>query len=117
MKPNQKSCSICGKMFTPVRTTQICCSKECGKVNSRICSARQYKRPAEQKNICKICGKPVHHITYGVMKHLPRMHDECILDDAVKAFRAGKQITSAQFQRLYSRGYDMSEVRFIAANE
>lgn len=108
-----KTCEICGKQFNPIKCTQKCCSKPCTDVNRLRLIASWRKKPAEEKNLCKICGKPVEHVVYGDYKFLPQMHDDCVIDDALNSLKNNEILNHIQLQRLYARGYDVAEARSL----
>lgn len=133
-KNTTRACVICGKSFVPYpakRDTQKTCSSACRKkYNSKRASAKYYanleanreknrtNRRAQRQgsSICKICGKPIiHSFDLGDIK--VRMHRECIIDDCLQTLKAGKTLTHTQWQRLYARGYTVTEFKTEFANE
>ena len=119
-------CVICGKEFEPVynmKSRQKTCSRECRAImireNSRIYKKQYYVREKHlaymrnhnKKAICRLCGKPIFRdYTVGIIART-QMHDECVFEDCAKTLKAGERLTTAQYQRLASRGYGVREFR------
>lgn len=121
-------CVICGKEFEPYHTygeRQKCCSQECRKKYIKLHQNDYYKNlSAEQRKAyalkqkkknngkvkCRICGLPVYRELYFGAP-VPQMHEECVVKDAMKTLIAGEHITRAQYSRLQSRGYTITELR------
>ena len=99
-----KKCIICGTEFVPRQKNYICCSKECSIERNRRHSKftyetyykgnKEYIREMYNRNKflhpviipCKICGKNVPGVWAGNRIGRKRYHDQCILDEARKAY-------------------------------
>lgn len=122
-----KKCVICDAEFTPAMPNnakrQICCSPECSKEhNRRLAKERQatdkyrkhakelYKKRSENHTLCRLCGKPTISGPTGWKSHY---HDECILDDCAKTIKSGRKLTKTQYNRMYTRGYTLDDLKEV----
>ena len=65
--------------------------------------------------MCRICGKPVYRDINK--RSTATMHDECVFSQCADVMSSGEQLTKAQIQRLYSRGYTIKEFKEDYMNE
>lgn len=119
----KKKCLICGNEFNARDRRQKLCSDECRKISftryKREYNSRpevrkrniEYMRNHNPRPLCKICGKPIIRDYSTGIKTVTQMHDECVYADVVKTLKEGKQLNTAQYQRLASRGYGLREFR------
>lgn len=123
----ERVCKICGALFVPHKNLinrQLCCSSECSiknryEINKRWNSNpetierrhRIYRERTKHKTLCKICGKPT---VAEDTTHKPQYHTECVVNEAVEIIKAGQKLTETQYNRLYSRGYTMRDIKRIA---
>lgn len=102
--PESKKCIICGNEFIPRQKNYICCSKECSRERKRRYSKltyetyykgnKEYVREMYNRRKlihsviipCKICGKNVPDVWTGNRIGRKRYHDQCVLDEARKAY-------------------------------
>jgi hypothetical protein len=110
----EKLCKICGKTFEAVNSNYSMCSPECRKENKKRYDReyiKPHKRAYEPKMLnCKICGKPVN-------QSRKRYHEECVLQDAVNAYKNGDRYPSPRIVRAINQGYSTPEIREIAEAE
>lgn len=118
----QRTCKICGALFTP-HNRQLCCSPECSvknryEINKRWNSKpetierrhRKYKERTKDKTVCKICGKPTENV---YTSHRPHYHDECLVNEAIEIIKSGNKLTQTQYNRLFLRGYTLKYIAEI----
>ena len=120
-----KKCIVCNAEFTPAARNnekrQICCSPECSKEREKqLTKERQntdkykkrakelYKKRSKNHTVCRLCGKPTVTGSTGWKSHY---HDECILDDCSRTIESGRKLTKAQYNRMYTRGYTIDDLR------
>lgn len=102
--PEPKKCVICGTEFVPKQKNYICCSSECSKERNRRYSKQKYqtyykdnKNHNRQRYLkmkmkypviipCRVCGRNVPGIWTGSRIGRKRYHDQCVLDEARKAY-------------------------------
>lgn len=121
-----KKCVICGKEYEPYagqETRQKTCSPECRQKYKSMYSneykKREYVKRAsrirmrkaiEGRTKCRICGKPIFR-DWELGRSTKTMHDECVFADIQETIQSGSELSNAQIQRLYARGYTLKEFR------
>lgn len=129
-----KQCMMYGKEFTTYRIQRNVCSDECKK-------GRAHKYYLERKNDfftynskyhkamysyktrskCLICGEPVVNDFGVTTRRKTRMHEICIVKDALSTLRSGQEISDTQLQRLRTRGlgrkYMKNLLRYLSGNK
>ena len=121
-KQYERICPVCGKKFTADYHTFRMCSPECKKLRLKqwgkeYRSTDEYKKKRRElarayrdAKPCMICGKPVYH-TYENGNWHTRMHEKCIYIDIINTINTSGKISRKQYQRLISRGYNLSEFK------
>lgn len=117
-------CKICGAEFDAAQRNHTICSDACRKINQKqyaqeyACANYEQKRRRERKHYyknhnvkCRLCGKPTPAERSGYRK---RYHEECIVKDAIDAILNGQKLHANQLNRLYARGYTVTEIREMA---
>lgn len=123
-----KKCIICGKEFEPyytMKNRQITCgSKECMRMRNKKQNKIYYsieennnrrklhQRMQKSNAICRICGRKIERgndIQHRASNST--MHDGCVVADAIRTLQKGEKLNSTQIQRLYQRGYTITELR------
>ena len=102
--PEPKKCVVCGTEFTPKQKNYICCSSECSKERNRRYNKQKYqtyykdnKNHNRQRYLkmkmkhpviipCRVCGRNVPGTWTGSRIGRKRYHDQCVLDEAKKAY-------------------------------
>lgn len=109
-------CLECGKIFDRgFRTRQKFCCKKCRleynkhdeeyKERARI---KRHARWRKRKTLyCLLCGQPIDRAENGTGSS--RMHDQCIIDDALSTLRAGNTLSSTQVSRIHAYGHTVTE--------
>ena len=111
----EKTCIICGKLFTPAlrhETVQRTCSPECRRLYSNEQSRAYQQKPDikamrrkqyydTHKTYCQLCGKVVEH-DMNARSNAPtaRMHDECVYADCRRTLMCGNKLNHVQQLRI-----------------
>lgn len=118
----EKTCPICGKMFSTTRSQKVYCSYECYRINVRNTSKYYYmankdhiKRKIREYRptaLCKLCGQLINQpLIHTTRRSSKQFHDECVIIDAKNTIKSGRYLTNVQYQRLLSRGYTVTELK------
>lgn len=125
MKITERMCVICGESYIPYNNgRQKTCSLKCGKALKKQYANRYQKEhrisslkysEMHSNRICKLCGKRIEPVRLEGMR-IPsnHMHEECVISDCVKTLESGERLSGAQYQRAYSRGYSLDELKELA---
>lgn len=115
--PVMRNCIVCGKEFETVRANHKTCSPACKLLRGNQMKHQRYislSKHYTSKSMCRLCGEPVQNeLTACGTRSRRRMHEKCVLKDVNETLAAGKQLSDKQFQRLYSFGYDRSEMEIL----
>lgn len=111
----EKSCTVCGRIYIPIRYDQLTCSAECRAIHNAEIKHSRDKMYYKYKptSLCKICGKTVVN-SYEFNPNRRKsatMHDECVYEDCRKTLEAGETLNHVQLLRLQARGYTIPEFK------
>lgn len=121
-----KTRRICGKKFKERTRTQVTCSEECRKINTRNLMKRWRENNPERckelqkagkeyyykpSGTCKICGKIVEQEIMMNGRSRKQFHDECVFEKASQILRSGNRLSHGMISNLARRGYTVTEFR------
>lgn len=128
-----KNCVICGKQMKVSNPRYCCCSDECRKIRYTALSSARAKKPevreavrkARRENArknprivpCRICGEPVAPVFVGGRMCRPHYHEDCIIDDGIKAALEGAPWDDKRLVRAHNRGISRKELIEIWEDE
>ena len=117
-------CLECGKIFDRgFRTRQKFCCKKCrleyNKHDEEYKERERIKRRARWRKkktlYCLLCGQAIDRTSEDTGSS--RMHDRCVVDDALSTLRAENRLSSAQVSRVHAYGHTVSEMINIICKE
>ena len=100
-----RTCTICGRLFDPIRYNQLTCSPECSRKRNCERVKENYKRDKNKTvvlKVCTICGKPIDYDKERSRRYA-KMHDDCVMKDLLDTVRSGKRLTDKQYNRMIAR--------------
>lgn len=128
-----KNCIICGKQIEVNNSRYCCCSKECRKIRNAAHRKERAQRPeireAARKAYhekarrnprivpCRICGEPVAPTFISGRMCRKFYHEDCIIDEGIKAIQEGAPWDDKRIARAYGRGISRKELVEIWKDE
>lgn len=125
----KKKCIVCGKEFEATQVNYSLCSDECRKKRknetdnryktSHIDEIKKRKREHQRDNakviVCSLCGEPVAPEIGGGDRVLRKhYHEECVIEDAIKAIKFGAKSKDSRVKRAYNLyGWGIKDLKMM----
>ena len=114
-----RKCTVCGKMFDPIRYNQLTCSAECSRIRNCERVKENYKKNKNKTvvlKVCTICGKPIDYDKERSRRYA-RMHEDCVINDLLDTVRSGHKLADKQYNRMIARALSTKDLIQMIARE
>lgn len=90
-------------------------------MSTEICNSldpEKRRKYSKTKWMCAICGEIIDKSKMTTRcERTARMHEQCVVNDAVNTISSGKRLNNMQRKRLYRRGYSVTDIKEIIREE
>ena len=113
-----RTCSVCGRLFDPIRYNQLTCSEECSRKRNCERVKQNYKKNKDRTitRVCTICGKPIDYDKERSGRYA-KMHEECVMKDLLDTVRSGNRLTDRQYNRMIARALTTKDLILMIGRE